>query len=91
MENLKRKHVSNYELEFDSYGCLVVREEGKPNMEKPFNSESDMKSEAGSHRSTNSKKTQALGVLTQGVSMLTRRLVSHRLCVRVGKSVRRCV
>ena len=36
----------------------TLQTRGKPKMEKIFDSKSDMKSEEGSHRSTNSKKTQ---------------------------------
>ncbi|XP_062091199.1 uncharacterized protein LOC133797338 [Humulus lupulus] len=57
-ENLKRKNVSEYEPEFDADGRMIIQEEGKPKMEKPSDPESDRKSEAGSRRSTNSKKTQ---------------------------------
>ncbi|PON84609.1 Coatomer beta subunit [Trema orientale] len=58
MENLKRKDVSDCEPEFDSDGRLVIREDGKLKMEKSFDPESDIRSEAGSHRSMTSKKTQ---------------------------------
>lgn len=56
--NLKRKNVSDCEPEFDSDGRLVIREGGKLKMEKSFETESNVRSEAGSRRSMNSKKTQ---------------------------------
>lgn len=56
--NLKRKNASDYEPEFDSEGRLIITEEGKMKMEKQLHSKSDTISEAGSHLSTKSKKTQ---------------------------------
>ncbi|KAH8505512.1 hypothetical protein H0E87_012659 [Populus deltoides] len=56
--HLKRKQESDDDPEIDSEGRLIVREGGKPKKEKPSNPDSDARSEAGSFKSLNSKKTQ---------------------------------
>lgn len=60
MENLKRKKASDEEAEIDSDGRLIIHEERKPKMEKPFHRELDTRSEAaGSHLSVNSKRSSS--------------------------------
>jgi ribosomal RNA-processing protein 12 len=56
--HLKRKQESDDDPEIDSEGRLIVREGGKPKKEKLSNPDSDARSEAGSFKSLNSKKTQ---------------------------------
>ncbi|XP_057537036.1 uncharacterized protein LOC130814829 [Amaranthus tricolor] len=57
--NLKRKHDSDDEPEFDEDGRLVVHEGGRPKKDKSYDHESDEdKSEIRSYASTNSKKAQ---------------------------------
>lgn len=56
--HLKRKQESDDDPEIDSEGRLIVREGGKLKKEKLSNPDSDARSEAGSFKSLNSKKTQ---------------------------------
>nr|GLL17907.1 RRP12-like protein [Ipomoea trifida] len=57
--NNKRKAESDDEMEIDAEGHLIIREEdGKPKRKKSLDSEADVRSEAGSRSSMNSRKTQ---------------------------------
>ena len=58
-EHLKRKSRSDDEMEVDSEGRLIIREEGEKRKEKPTDSDYDARSEPDSHMSARSgTKTQ---------------------------------